>query len=74
MKQLDLREILDEFWEIAAPLLEPFKRKKSGGKPPLPQRTVLVGIIYKCRTGCQWDMPPACYGACIDPPLLSRHF
>lgn len=63
MKQIDLREVPDDFWQNVAPLLEPFKRKRSGGKPPLPQRTILAGIIYKCRTGCQWDMLPACYGS-----------
>ena len=25
--------------------------------------TVLAGILYKCRTGCQWAMLPACYGS-----------
>ena len=63
MKQTDFREVPDDFWGCVAPLLEPFKRKRSGGSPPLPQRTVLAGIIHKCRAGCQWAMPPACHGS-----------
>ncbi len=53
----------DELWERIEPLLEPFKRKRSGGSPPLPQRTVLAGILYRCRSGCQWAMLPVCYGS-----------
>lgn len=63
MKQIDFRDVPDELWERVEPLLETFKRKRSGGSPPLPQRTILAGILYKCRSGCQWAMLPACYGA-----------
>lgn len=63
MKQLDFRDVPDELWKRIEPLLAPFKRKRSGGSKPLAQRTVLAGILYKCRTGCQWAMLPACYGS-----------
>ena len=63
MKQTDFRDVPDELWERIEPLLAPFKRKRSGGSKPLAQRTVLAGILYKCRTGCQWAMLPACYGS-----------
>ena len=56
MKQTDFRDVPDELWERIEPLLAPFKRKRSGGSKPLAQRTVLAGILYKCRTGCQWAM------------------
>lgn len=49
--------------ECIEPLLAPFKRKRNGGSRPLPQRTVLAGILYKCRSGCQCPMLPACYGS-----------
>ena len=71
MKQIDFREVPDDFWTLVAPLLEPFKRNRSGGRPPLPQRNVLAGIIYKCRTGCQWAMLPACYGS---KSAIHEHF
>ena len=63
MKQTDFRDVPDELWERIEPLLAPFKRKRSGGSKPLAQRTVLAGSLYKCRTGCQWAMLPACYGS-----------
>lgn len=63
MKQTDFRDVPDELWERIEPLLTPFKRKRSGGSKPLSQRTVLAGILYKCRSGCQWAMLPACYGS-----------
>ena len=63
MKQTDLRDIPDELRERLYPLLAPFKQKRSSGSKPLAQRTVLAGILYKCRTGCQWARLPACYGS-----------
>jgi len=56
-------EISDRFWERVAPLLEPFKRRKSGGSQPLEFRVVLNGIFYLLKTGCQGDCLPACYGS-----------
>ena len=63
MKQTDFRDVPDELWERIEPLLAPFKRKRSGGSKPLSQRTILAGILYKCRSGCQWAMLPACYSS-----------
>jgi len=57
------QEISDEFWEIVEPLLEPFKRQKSGGTKPLDFRTLLNGIFYVLKTGCQWAFLPSCYGS-----------
>lgn len=39
--------------------------QKSGGSPPLPQRTILAGILYKCRSGCQW-------AACCPPAMAQK--
>ncbi|MDO9105561.1 MAG: transposase, partial [Methylovulum sp.] len=57
------QEISDEFWEIVAPLLERFKLRKSGGSKPLDFRTLLNGIFYHLKTGCQWAFLPSCYGS-----------
>lgn len=62
MKQTDFRDVPDELRERIETLLAPFKRKRSGGSRPLSRLTVLAGILYKCRSGCQWAMFPACYG------------
>lgn len=56
-------EISDGFWQQVEPLLERFKRKKSGGRPPLDFRVILNGILYLLKTGCQWDCLPPCYGS-----------
>lgn len=56
-------EISDRLWERVEPLLEPFKRRRPGGSKPLEFRTVMNGILYVLKTGCQWDCLPACYGS-----------
>ncbi len=63
MKHTDFRDAPDDLWERIKPLPAPFKRTRSGGSRPLPQRTILAGILYKCRSGCQWAMLPSCYGS-----------
>lgn len=57
------KEISDKFWEKVEPLLEKFKRKKSGGSQALPFRAILNGIFYVLKTGGQWGYVPACYGS-----------
>ena len=57
------QEISDAFWNPVEPLLEPFKRKKSGGSPPVEFRCILNGIFYLLKTGCQWGHLPPCYGS-----------
>ena len=57
------RDIPDEFWALAEPLLPRKKRSKKGGRPPNDQRQVLNGILYVLRTGCQWKMSPREYGS-----------
>lgn len=57
------KEISDEFWARVEPLLEPFKRKRSGGSHPLDFRVILNGIFYLLKTGCQWSYLPPCYGS-----------
>lgn len=59
----DFTEMPDSLWEQVEPILEPFKRKRSGGSPPTPLRNILNGIIFRLKTGCQWAMIPKCYGS-----------
>jgi transposase len=58
-----MKEISDDLWDRVKPLLKPFKRTKSGGSPPKPFRTILNGILYQLKTGCQWSMIPSSYGS-----------
>ena len=63
MKQTDFRDVLDELRERIEPLLAPFKRKRNGGSRPLSQRTLLAGILYKCRSGANGHASHMLYGS-----------
>lgn len=64
------RQDLPTLWEIPDPMwlsirsLFP-KEKPAGtcGRPIVPFRTVLNGILYVLRTGCQWKAAPKCFGS-----------
>ena len=56
-------EIPDELWERIEPLLSPFIRKRTGGSAPTPFRVLLAGMLYRLKTGCQWNMVPKQYGS-----------
>jgi len=51
-----LRRIPDDVWKLIRPLLPPEKPAGTVGRPIVPYRTVLNGILYVLRTGCQWKM------------------
>ena len=57
------RAIPDDLWILIEPLLPPDKPPGSNGRPRVPNRTVLNGILYVLRTGCQWKMVPREYGS-----------
>lgn len=62
-KRNGLREIPDDLWLLIKPLLPPDKPPGSNGRPRVANRTVLNGILYVLRTGCQWKMVPREYGS-----------
>lgn len=47
-------DIPDELWQRIEPLLPREKPKPKGGRPPVPARKVLAGVVYRLRTGCPW--------------------
>jgi transposase len=53
----------DELWRAVAPLLPPDRPKPKGGRPRVPDRVVLAGILYRLRTGCQWKALPTEFGS-----------
>lgn len=57
------RDVTDEFWAKVEPLLPKHVRSPKGGRPPTQHRTILNGILYVLRTGCQWKMLPREYGS-----------
>jgi transposase len=53
-------ELTDDQWTTIAPLLPP--EKPPIGKPNLPHRQVLNGILWRVRTGAPWRDMPERYG------------
>lgn len=52
-------QVDDALWARVEPLLPPPKPKKGpGGRPPVPDRMVLNGILYVLRSGCPWKHVP----------------
>ena len=48
----------DELWEVIEPLLPPERPKPKGGRPPVPDRKALTGILFVLKTGIQWEDLP----------------
>jgi putative transposase len=56
-------EIPDDMWNWIQFLFPPEKPLGTPGRPVVPFRTVLNGILYVLRTGCQWKAAPKTYGS-----------
>ncbi len=50
--------VSDELWALVAPLLPPEPPKPKGGRPRVPDRACLTGIIFVLKTGIQWELLP----------------
>jgi transposase len=50
--------VTDELWEIIEPLLPPQPPKPKGGRPRVPDRAALSGIIFVLKSGIPWEMLP----------------
>lgn len=50
--------VSDELWEIIEPLLPPPRPKPKGGRPPVPDRLALTGLLFVLRSGIPWEMLP----------------
>jgi len=48
----------DELWELISPLLPLEPPKPKGGRPRVPDRAALTGILYVLRTGIPWEYLP----------------
>jgi putative transposase len=58
-----LWEIPNDMWDWIQCLFPPEKALGTPGRPVIPFRTVLNGILYVLRTGCQWKAAPKVYGS-----------
>jgi transposase len=50
--------LTDELWKRIEPLLPPERPKPKGGRPRVPDRAALTGILFVLRTGIQWELLP----------------
>ena len=48
----------DDLREAIKPLLPPEPAKPNGGRPRVPHRAALAGIVFVLRTGCPWRLLP----------------
>lgn len=48
----------DELWEIIEPILKEHDPPKSTARPRIDQRQALDAIIFRMRSGCQWNHLP----------------
>jgi putative transposase len=66
-----LWEVSDELWARIEPLLKRLDPPAATGRRRTDRRRVLDGIIFRLRTGCQWNHIPCVYG---DDSTLHRCF
>lgn len=49
------QQVNDALWEAIAPLIPPEPPKPKGGRPRVPDRKALGGILFILRTGIGWQ-------------------
>lgn len=55
-------ELPDSLWERILPLLQEFWPDKQTGRHHADWRRAFNGIIFRMRSGCQWDQLPRQFG------------
>jgi transposase len=54
--------VSEGLWEVIGPLLPAESPKPKGGRPRVPDRAALEGIVYVLRSGIPWRMLPGEFG------------
>ncbi len=62
-KHRTILKIPDELWDKIKNIFPKEKPLRTVGRPIVPYRKVMDGILYVLRTGCQWKMLPKEYGS-----------
>ena len=63
--------VTDEFWEVVEPLLPKHEASAAGGRPRVPDRVCLTGILFLLKTGLPWEDFPQEMG-CSGMTLWNR--
>jgi putative transposase len=64
-------EIPEDVWPMIQTILDEHYPAKPKGHRRVNLRRVLNGIIFRLRTGCQWNRLPEAFG---DDSTIHRHF
>jgi putative transposase len=64
-------EVPDDVWTLIEPILNELYPAKPKGHRRADLRPVLNGVIFRLRTGCQWNHIPKHFG---DDSTVHRHF
>lgn len=64
-------EVSDELWERIEPVLAAAYPPKATGRPRVDFRSVLEGVIFRLRSGVQWNKLPERFG---DDSSVHRWF
>jgi transposase len=56
-------KVSDSLWDRISNTLPSEKADNTIGRPAIPFRKVMDGIVYVLRTGCQWKMLPKEYSS-----------
>jgi putative transposase len=51
-------QVSDELWAVIAPILRELDPPKATGRPRVAARATLDAIIFRLRSGCQWNQLP----------------
>ena len=62
----------EDLWQAVRPLLPPELPKPKGGRPQVPDRAALAGIIYVLKTGIPWGMLPREMGCGSRSNVLAK--
>lgn len=71
MDRNNFEDIPDALWRRIEPLIPPEKPKPYGGRPRVDDRRIMAGILFRLRTGCQWQALPKDFGS---GPTCHRRF
>ena len=61
--QANFADVPDELWDLVKVWIPEWRRSPLGGPNRLDDRRAFAGIVYRLKTGCQWDAIPSEFGS-----------